>query len=75
MTIRRYVKLAAKSSPIRSVWYEDEYYDKNEGLNTLAQMVYEPEYELIDTGLLDHDGNKIMIEERPSPIGFFHFGD
>lgn len=75
MTIRRYVKLAAKSTPKGNGFDEFYYFDEGSGLTTLAQMVYEPEYELIDTGLLDHDGNKIMIEERPSPIGFFHFGD
>lgn len=35
----------------------------------LARTVFE-DYELIDTGVLDAAGNKIMARERIDPVGF-----
>lgn len=75
MTIRTYVKMRQKSTPIRGYMDPHEYYDKNEGLDTLSREVFEAEPELIDTGLLDHDGNKIMVQERMLPIGYIWFND
>lgn len=38
----------------------------------LARTVYE-DHELIDIGVLDADGNKIMARKRMDPIGFVRF--
>lgn len=35
----------------------------------LARTVYETE-ELIDTGILDEAGNKVLAREKKNPIGF-----
>lgn len=40
----------------------------------LARTVHE-DYELIDTGVLDQSGNKIMARRRIDPIGFVRFPD
>ncbi|TIR87359.1 MAG: hypothetical protein E5X05_01290 [Mesorhizobium sp.] len=40
--------------------------------NYLARTVYEPE-ELIDIGILDADGNKVMARQRMDPIGFIRW--
>lgn len=37
--------------------------------NYLAKTVYESE-ELIDIGVLDSEGNKVMARRRMDPIGF-----
>jgi hypothetical protein len=38
----------------------------------LARTVYE-DYELIDIGILDDKGEKIMARKRMDPIGFVRF--
>ena len=75
MTIRTYVKMRQKSTPKGNGFDEFYYFDDGSGLSTLAREVFEIEPELIDTGLLDHDGNKIMVQERMSPIGYIWFED
>lgn len=47
----------------------DEFVD---GENYLARTVYES-HELIDIGILDEDGNKIMAHERMDQIGFIRW--
>ena len=42
--------------------------------NYLARTVYDPE-ELIDIGILDADGNKVMARLKIDPIGFIRWGD
>lgn len=42
--------------------------------NYLARTVYDPE-ELIDIGILDADGNKVMARQRMDPIGFIRWGN
>jgi hypothetical protein len=39
------------------------------GEDYLGRTVYE-DYELIDTGVIDADGNKIMAREKMDQIGF-----
>ncbi len=46
--------------------------EEPDGENYLARTVYES-HELIDIGILDEAGNKIMARERMAPIGFVHF--
>lgn len=47
--------------------------DENpDGENYLSRTVYEPE-ELIDIGILDADGNKVMARQRIDPIGFIRW--
>jgi len=46
--------------------------DIDENVNAedyLGRTVYE-DYELIDTGLMDEDGNKIMAHQKMDQIGF-----
>jgi hypothetical protein len=44
--------------------------DENvDGENYLGRTVYE-DFELIDTGLIDEGGNKIMAHEKMDQIGF-----
>ena len=45
-----------------------------DGEHYLARTVYE-EYELIDTGVVDHNGDKIMARRKMEPIGFVRFKD
>jgi hypothetical protein len=40
--------------------------------NYLARTVYE-EHELIDIGLLDSEGNKILARKRMDPVGFIRW--
>lgn len=39
------------------------------GEDYLARTVYE-DHELIDIGVMDSDGNKIMARKRLDPVGF-----
>lgn len=45
-----------------------------DGEQYLARTVYEPE-ELIDIGVLDSDGNRVMARQKMDPIGFVRWGD
>jgi hypothetical protein len=45
-----------------------------DGEQYLSRIVYEPE-ELIDIGILDSDGNKVMARRRLDPIGFVRWSD
>ena len=45
-----------------------------DGENYLGRTVYE-DHELIDIGLLDSEGNKLMVRKRLDPIGFIRWGD
>lgn len=47
-------------------WWEEP------NLTSLAKTVYEEE-ELIDTGIIDEAGDKIMAKERKDRIGFVRF--
>jgi len=58
---RQYVRVKAASM--------DEFPD---GENYLARTVFES-HELIDIGLLDEDGNKIMAHEMMDQIGFIRW--
>jgi len=42
------------------------------GSDFLARTVYE-DYELIDTGVIDASGDKIMARRKMDPIGFIRF--
>lgn len=42
--------------------------------NYLSRTVYEPE-ELVDIGVLDSDGNKVMARRKMDPIGFVRWRD
>ncbi len=42
--------------------------------NYLARTVHETE-ELIDIGILDHAGNKVMARQRLDPIGFVRWSE
>ena len=42
--------------------------------NYLARTVFES-HELIDIGILDEDGNKIMAHEKMDAIGFIRWRD
>ncbi|MDS1138591.1 hypothetical protein [Nitratireductor indicus] len=46
--------------------------DEPDAEDYLARTVYE-EYELIDIGVLDKDGNPIMARKKMDPIGFMRF--
>jgi hypothetical protein len=46
--------------------------DNTDAENYLSRTVYEPE-ELIDIGILDADGNKVMARRRLDPIGFIRW--
>lgn len=41
-------------------------------LESTSRQVIETE-ELIDTGILDENGNRVMAKERKEPIGFIRF--
>jgi hypothetical protein len=57
---RQYVRMRRRSADI----------DANiDAENYLAKTVYE-DFELVDTGVLDEDGNKIMAHEKMDQIGF-----
>jgi len=45
-----------------------------DGEQYLSRTVYEPE-ELIDIGILDSDGNKVMARRRLDQIGFVRWID
>jgi len=49
---------------------DDDY--EADALDSLARTVYE-DYEIIDTGVIDADGNPIMARRRFDPIGFVRF--
>lgn len=49
-------------------WWEADAKD------SLARTVHE-DYELIDTGVIGPDGEKIMARKRIDPIGFVRFGE
>jgi len=42
--------------------------------NYLARTVFES-HELIDIGVLDHNGDPIMARERMDPIGYVRFNE
>ncbi|RUW04047.1 MAG: hypothetical protein E5X94_00620 [Mesorhizobium sp.] len=49
--------------------------DENvDGEDYLARTVYE-DFELIDTGVLDSDGNPIKAHEKMDPVGFIRWGN
>lgn len=48
--------------------------DDCDGENYLARTVHETE-ELIDVGILDHAGNKVMARKKMDPIGFLRWKD
>ena len=56
------------ASPSRAAGY-DGYID---GEEYLARTVFE-DREMIDIGVLDKDGNKIMAYQKPEPIGFIRW--
>lgn len=43
------------------------------GEDYLARTVYE-DFELVDTGVLDADGNPVKAHERMDPVGFIRWG-
>ena len=45
-----------------------------DGEQYLSRIVYEPE-ELIDIGILDSDGNRVMARRRLDQIGFVRWID
>ena len=55
----------------RSPGADYEWYD-TPNLESTSRHVIETE-EVIDTGIIDEDGNKIMAKERKEPIGFIRF--
>lgn len=57
-----------------SVRPKADWEDEHRGVDSLARTVYEPE-ELVDIGILDSDGNKVMARRRLDPIGFVRWRD
>lgn len=51
--------------------FDQEWYDKDDGLKSLARTVYEEE-ELIDIGIMDARGDPIMARRKKDPIGFIY---
>lgn len=47
-------------------------WDEVRSTDYLARVVFE-DVELIDTGIRDSDGNKIMARKRPDPVGYVRF--
>lgn len=50
----------------------DREWDEPDARDYLARVVYE-DAELIDTGVMDHAGNKIMARKRPDSVGYVRF--
>lgn len=46
--------------------------ERVDGERYLARTVFE-DHELIDIGLLDKDGNRVMARQKPDPVGFVRF--
>lgn len=63
---KRYVFNASK--PPRLYNYQDE------PVHLAATTVFEPEPQLVETGILDASGQPIMVYEALAPIGFIHHG-
>lgn len=49
----------------------DDYWEAK-GTDSLAKTVYE-DHELIDIGVLDANGEKIMARQKPDPVGFIRW--
>jgi hypothetical protein len=58
--MREYVRIVPRSADINN---------NADGENYLARTVFE-DFELFDTGVLDHDGNKVMARQKLDPVGF-----
>lgn len=58
--MREYVRAAPRAAHIE---------DEPDGEHYLARTVFE-DFELIDTGVLDAAGNRIMARQRLDPVGF-----
>lgn len=50
----------------------DRSWDEPDAKDYLARTIYE-DYEIVDTGMLDHAGNKIMARKKPDPVGYVRF--
>lgn len=61
--MREYVTMKPKTD---LDWWETKATD------SLARLVFE-DVELIDTGVMDSSGNKIMARKRPDPVGYVRF--
>jgi len=51
---------------------DDDYNWEADPLNSLARTVHE-DYEIIDTGVLNDQGEPIMARKRFDPIGYVRF--
>jgi hypothetical protein len=63
---KRYV--TASNRP-RLYSYDDE------PVHLTGTTVFEPEPQMVDTGILDASGQPIMFYETLAPIGFIHHGE
>ena len=52
-------------------WYDVEFWNARPAVPQI--IVHEPERRVIETGLVDQYGRKLVREERPHPIGYVHF--
>ena len=62
--MRKYYSIKQKTTSC-DCWVEAD------ALDSLARTVYENS-ELIDIGVLDHNGDPIMAVEKKNPVGFVH---
>lgn len=60
--------------PKAVVWDDFDPEDAPNAENYLGHYVFEPEPQIVDTGLLDSHGNPICYEERLDQIGFWREG-
>ena len=51
---------------------DDYWREIDDGSISHARTVYE-DFELIDTGVMDKDGNPVMARQKMEPIGFVRF--
>lgn len=52
-------------------WYDLEFWNAKPAAP--GALVYEPEPRVIETGILDQHGRKIVRTEKREPIGYVHF--
>ena len=67
---KEYVKLTRNEKVRMNEWWSEV----DSAKSTQARTVFE-EYELVDIGVLDNDGEPIFARRKMNPIGFVHFPD
>jgi len=51
---------------------DSDFWDEARATDYLARTVHE-DHELIDIGVLDANGEKIMARQKPDPVGFIRW--